>query len=410
MAFPSSIMLVLCAAVTASGRPNADRPLTEAAVVELALQREPLREVIDGLAEAEQGRALATRARPLPQVTYLREQTYGTSGTGEDYLSVAQTIRLGGRPRVRVAAGDARVRAARHEGDAMRIGVVADARERFYDALHRDLRVEAVRAWIGRIDAMLAIVERREGRGDAAVYDRRRLERERQVASSRLELELAASDRAQARLAAITGTSGGEVELAGALLPELEPDALPVLKAKGTSRPDLLALDLQGVAARHDLEALSRTWLPDLRLEAGWKGVGMPGVGRADGFMLAAMLSFQPRHLAAGARKIALGDARSLHGQRALVTSEITGELTGARAEAVRLRRVALEFRAGAVETSADLVRIASVGYEGGELGLLEVLDAYRGQADDALTAIDLEHAAQRARIHVDRVAGVDQP
>ena len=50
------------------------------------------------------------------------------------------------------------------------------------------------------------------------------------------------------------------------------------------------------------------------------------------------------------------------------------------------------------------------MGYEGGELGLLEVLDAYRGQADDALTAIDLEHAAQRARIHVDRVAGVDQP
>ncbi len=284
--------------------------------------------------------------------------------------------------------------------------MVADARERFYELMHRRLRVEALEAWIARIDEMLTIVARREGRGEAAVYDRRRLERERQVAAARLESERAASQRAEARLTAVTGASGEPVALVGALLPEIDPDALPALRAKASSRPDLRALDLHGAAARHDLDALSRAWLPDLRLEAGWKGVGAPGAGRADGFLLAGMLSFQPRHLAAGARRVAQGDARGARGRRALLASELDGELAGARAEAVRLRRAALDFRAEAVETSADLVRIAAAGYDGGELGLLEVLDAYRGSADDALTVIDLEHAAQRARIHVEQIAG----
>lgn len=411
MANPRWLLLAISFALL-SGHAKADRrdtaPLTEDIVVASALRRAPLREVIDGLVATERGRALTAKTRPLPQVTYLREQTYGAAGTGEDYLSVAQTIRLGHRPRVVAAASAARIDAARSEGDAIEIDVAADARERFYDVLHRQLRAAALRSWIGRIDEMLAIVARREQRGDAALYDRRRLERERQVASARLESELATAERAAGRLAALVEVSDDGAEVVGTLLPDLDPQELPELRARSSARPDLRALGFHAVAARHDRDALSRAWLPDLRLEAGWKGVGMPGQGRADGFMLAAMLSLHPRNLAAGNRRIAEAGARTVEGQRALAITELDRELRGARAEVVRLRRAAVEFRAQAVETSADLVRIASVGYEGGELGLLEVLDAYRGSADDALGVLDMEHAARHARIQLDRVTAME--
>ena len=384
--------------------------LTEDQVVAQALERAPLTEAIEGAVEAEDGRGLVATVYPMPQVTYLREQTYGNGGTGEDYLAVAQTIRLGYRGRGRAMVRQARTAAARQAGEAARVEIAAEARDRFYQLLHRQARATELRAWIDRIDEMLAIVTRREARGDAAVYDRRRLERERAVAVARLEVELAAMERAQARLGALLGEGGGDPRVQGTLLPEAAVDPLRALKQKAVRRPDLRALDLWDQAARHELTALSRAWWPDLRLEAGWKGVSANGGGRADGFMANAMLSFQPRNLAIGARQVVQGEARVARGRRALLESELEGELGGARAEAVRLRDGALEFRAQAVTASADLVRIAAVGYDGGELGLLEVLDAYRGSADDALTVLDMEHAARRARIQLERLTGVTRP
>lgn len=405
-----AIVAILAGASARARSTDSDEPLTEDQVVARALERPAFVDAVRGTIEAQDGVLQASNLVPLPQITYLREQTFGTAGTGEDYLSVAQTIRLGYRHSARAAARKAKGAAARHDSEALRVHVAAEARERFYDVMHRQSRVAALEAWIVRIDEMLAIVTRREKRGDAALYDRKRLERERAVASARLDTELAALDRARARLGAVLGESARAPNITGVLLPTPDVASLDALRTTTATRPDLRALDLRATAARHELASYSRAWLPDLRIEAGWKGVGMPGQGRADGFMAAAMLSLAPRNLAAGMRRAARGEARAAIGRRALVQSEIRGELEGTRAEALRLYAAALEFRDQAVQTSADLVRIASIGYEGGELGLLEILDAHRGAADDALALLDLEHAARHARIELDRLTGAGAP
>lgn len=41
---------------------------------------------------------------------------------------------------------------------------------------------------------------------------------------------------------------------------------------------------------------------------------------------------------------------------------------------------------------------------------LLELLDAYRGAEEDELAALDLEHAARRARVELDRVTAAETP
>jgi cobalt-zinc-cadmium efflux system outer membrane protein len=150
--------------------------------------------------------------------------------------------------------------------------------------------------------------------------------------------------------------------------------------------------------------------VPDLRLEGGWKGVDLGRQGRTDGFLLGASLSIPLWDQSSGLARIAEGEARAARGRRALLESELDGELGGARSEAVRLRRAAAEFREQTTAASSDLVRIASAGYEGGELGLLGLLDAYRGAADDFLNALDMEHAARRARIELDRLTGAGLP
>jgi cobalt-zinc-cadmium efflux system outer membrane protein len=406
-------MATLLFAATASAQ-EADAPaaLTEREVVARALERPPLTDAIEGEVEIEEGRGRAASAYPNPQLSYMREQTFGTFGTGEDYLSIAQIIDLGNRRGLHGEAGDARARAARREGDATRVTIAADARVRFYEVLYRQDRVAALEGWTLRIDEALVIVTRREQRGDAATYDRRRLERERAVATGRLETERAALERARARLQALLarGAGGASVRVTGTLMPESDPAGLPTLRATSGSRPDLLALDLRIEAASLDRTAASRWWVPDLRLEGGWKGVDLGRQGRTDGFLLGASLSIPLWDQSSGLARVAEGEARAARGRRALLESELDGELGGARSEAVRLRRAAAEFREQTTAASGDLVRIASAGYEGGELGLLELLDAYRGAADDSLSALDMEHAARRARIEIDRLTGAGLP
>lgn len=410
--FVVAMATLLFAAIASAQEADLPAALTERDVVSRALQRAPLTDAIEGEVEIEEGRGRAASAYPNPQLSYMREQTFGTFGTGEDYLSIAQIIDLGNRRGLHGEAGDARARAARREGDATRVTIAADARVRFYEVLYRQDRVAALEGWTLRIDEALAIVTRREQRGDAATYDRRRLERERAVATGRLETERAALERARARLQALLarGAGGASVRVTGTLMPESDPAGLPTLRATSGSRPDLLALDLRIEAASLDRTAASRWWVPDLRLEGGWKGVDLGRQGRTDGFLLGASLSIPLWDQSSGLARVAEGEARAARGRRALLESELDGELGGARSEAVRLRRAAAEFREQTTAASGDLVRIASAGYEGGELGLLELLDAYRGAADDSLSALDMEHAARRARIEIDRLTGAGLP
>ena len=50
--------------------------------------------------------------------------------------------------------------------------------------------------------------------------------------------------------------------------------------------------------------------------------------------------------------------------------------------------------------------RIAEIAYRAGESGILELLDAYRGELDAAITALDYAYQARITRIELDTLAG----
>jgi cobalt-zinc-cadmium efflux system outer membrane protein len=90
------------------------------------------------------------------------------------------------------------------------------------------------------------------------------------------------------------------------------------------------------------------------------------------------------------------------------VLSEAMGEARGLRAQVVGLSEAARSFRRDAVGTSEDLARTAEAAYRAGEVGVLELLDAWRSVLDASVQVLELEVAARRARIELDRTVGED--
>ena len=187
------IVAVVTIGANAFAQPAA---LNEHDVVVAAANRAGLKDVVEGTAEIELGRGLQARAYPNPEVSYTREQTFGTLGSSENYLSVAQAFDLGFRRRIRGEAGDLRAQAARLDGQHTRQQIAAEARLRFYEVLYRQQRVAALERWLGHVQSSLDIVTKREKRGDAAGYERKRFEREAALAAGRVATEQAELARA----------------------------------------------------------------------------------------------------------------------------------------------------------------------------------------------------------------------
>jgi cobalt-zinc-cadmium efflux system outer membrane protein len=70
------------------------------------------------------------------------------------------------------------------------------------------------------------------------------------------------------------------------------------------------------------------------------------------------------------------------------------------------LAEAAHRFRAEALEPSRRLITTADAAYRGGELGILELVDAHRGALDAELQALELDLTARRARLDLDLATG----
>jgi cobalt-zinc-cadmium efflux system outer membrane protein len=399
------VCVLLLAAHAARAQTPAAQGLTEREVVERVLLRPAFRQLTRALVDAQQGKARAAGAYPNPQLIYTREQTYNASGTGEDYLSVAQAIDLGGRRRLERKSGALRAQAAAEEAKLTLLGAAADARARFYECVYRAARARALEEWLAQITRALEVVKKREARGDAAQYDKLRLEREHAVAAARMGVEQAYYETARAKLAGLLELDPEQLVPSGTLLPESLTERHDV-----SSSPGLRALDVRSQAATVSAHAAGRGAIPDLRLEAGYKGVGMNSGGRTSGFLLGASLALPLWDRGTGLRAAARAEARQHDAEKLLLRVELSSEVDALHSQTEHIRAVAVRFREDSSRASSALVRTATAGYEGGELGLFELLDAYRGAAEDQLTALDMELSARQAAIELDRLTGTGLP
>jgi outer membrane protein, heavy metal efflux system len=265
-------------------------------------------------------------------------------------------------------------------------------------------RGESLARWRARLEQALGVTAKLVEAGEAAGYDRRRLEREVQAARLRAEASEADAARSREILAGWMELPAGELRINASLVPAGVPP-LETLAAGVDARPDVAALEAQAGAFDSERRAAERAWIPDLTVGAGQKRVEESG--RSDSGLLLSFsvpLPLFDRGRAAAAQ--ARSNADAARAERELRLAHARRQLRGTWQQARALREAAERAAGDGIAGSRELSRIAETAYRGGEASLLELLDAYRAELEAETSALDLALRARMARIELDTLSG----
>lgn len=397
-------ILLACAMVNASiGHAEV---LTEQQAVSRALAR-------SAVVDMERQRLLAAESAiseaglwPNPVVSMDRDQTRATTGnTTEITWKISQTLDLSGKRALLREGAQKRFDAAKAEQTVNRQSLTTQVRQVFAEALAGEQARQAMQAWQERIAKASATVGRLAKSGEVSGYDKRRLDRELQTAKAKRQQSEASLIRVRHQLAGLTAaTDSAALQAVGALLPSSATD-LPALIANIPERADLKLLAAQSEAFAREGRAAGRGWAPDVTVGVGQKQVET-NTGSEKGLALSFAVPLplfdrgSPRAARLNAQSSAIKAEKSLR----LTTAE--ADITGTWEQLQILQAAAVSFRQESLTESQALSGIAERAYRAGETGVLELLDAYRGELDAELTALDLELKARMVRIELDSLAG----
>jgi cobalt-zinc-cadmium efflux system outer membrane protein len=401
---PIALLIVLASHI-ATGTAHAEA-LTEQEALARALQRPAVQALEQGRLAASQSAVGEASRWPNPVVSVAQEDVDGAGGAAtEQTVQISQSFDVSGRRGLGRQAARQQFESARAEQRSLRQHMVAEVRLAFAELLYRQRQVEALQQWQARIGQAADTVDKLARAGEVSGYDRRRLQQERHTATSRRDQAAADLLLAQYRLAGQTGTENAlTLSAIGELLPDEAPPA-NALQARIAQRPDLQVLHAEAQAVSLQRRAAAREWLPDITVGVGQKQVDTPA-GASDGLALSFSMPL-PLFDHGGARQARLAAlADALQADYTLRLREAEALLQGQWQQLDRLRQAALQFRQAALQNAGELSRIADTAYRAGEVGVLELLDAYRTELAAHQDALDLERRAQLARIELDALVG----
>lgn len=336
------------------------------------------------------------RIWPNPLLDYTREE----AGDAEQLLTLTQSIDVSGRRGLRSRAASLRVDATQSDIASAQLDLASVVRSEFTRAVHQQERVRALTAWSQKIAAAAETAARLQAGGEVSGYDRRRLERELEGTEAALAAARGALVAAKRRLAALLGSQSlTDVTLQPSTAPAIPAD--DELSARIEQRPDAIAMSRRIDAATLELKAARRWFVPNVDLTAGTKETEAEN-GSVVGAGIA--LPIFDRHQSDELR--ARAELALLTAQRTLLLARAGGEVHGLAAEARELRRAAGAFRERALPTSQRLTATAEAAYRAGEVGILELLDAYRTALDADIQAAELEQRAREVEIELTRALG----
>ena len=391
----------LCVALAS---PGAAQSLTEAeAVARMRAEYPRVTALRLGVRELEADARERTLAAN-PAVAYTREEA---GAVVDDFLLVSQELPLWGRRGLLGEAARHEVSARSADADGRLLAIEAELRLAFTDLLLAQDRVRSLEAGVERLDALIAVLRTREEAGEGSRFDRLRAERE--VAEVAADLALAVIDRrrAQARLAVFfaEGTDPDGLAAAGRLDDFPPPLVAPAAGGSPERRQDYRALGLEGERWGAEERAARRLRLPSAQLTGGMKRSGVFG-SMETGFVLGASLSVPVFNRGQAQAARAAAAAARVEAERRSLAVRIAAEVHAASAAAAGARELAASYRDDSVSRAAELVAIATAGYEEGEFGILELLDAHRVNLSAELRSLELSAAARRAAVELDRATG----
>jgi cobalt-zinc-cadmium efflux system outer membrane protein len=383
--------------------------LTEDEAVRRALSLPERTDIWQAQVAGAKAQALSRGAWPNPQVQYSREQTFeDNQAISEDFVLLEQALPLSGRRGLLADAARKRAEAIRLEALAQGRHISLRVRQAFYQALYRQRRMEVRRQWLGRMKEAEEALAQRVDAGESAPYELERLRKELAEIQASMAIDQAMLDTRRTDLAALLGMTSAETQKSLRMSGQILPDALPTdqqLRASIQNRPEFVAARERIEAARLETQAASRWWIPEPTLTGGYKGADSGNIDaeRFHGFVAGIALAVPVFNQHDGERKAADAALVRAKSQQQLIERRLNAEVLGLAQPARRLKKAAQTYRTQGVERAQRVLEMARQSYFGGEVGILELLDAYRGAIDSQLRALDLSAETRELQIELRR-------
>jgi cobalt-zinc-cadmium efflux system outer membrane protein len=344
---------------------------------------------------------------PNPRLTVDRESVAGVT----EYLTmVTQPLPITGRRGLAVQAAAATASASTSRADEGVRRLRADVRLAFADLAAGQTRERELTASRDRLRELAQVLARREAAGDAAGFDRLRAERE--VLDVEADLAVVNADRTRAQAILASYLSGVrdpsqltvvEGPLSSAAVPPLE----ALLAQADSTRGELRAFRQEAEAARFAVRAAERSRVPEPEIVAGTKS---SSVGGGDvGSVLSVHASIPVFDRARPERALAEARASQADARAAAFLTTLGGEVAALRAAVIQRREAAGLYRANALDSAAQIERIAQVSYDAGERSILELLDAFRLGASARTRQAALDLAVRHAEIELGFATGWEE-
>lgn len=363
----------------------------------VAIERALAREGIAARDDADRASAIAEIDMIGPLENPEIETSYeGGGGETEWQLRLVQPIDLSGRRGALRDAARAEAAAIDADIDRRRQLIVSEVRTAFVQCAAANAEQEIWQRYADELSEAERVSSARAEAGDTAVYDVRRVRVEQR--SARAQLAHANGEWAAgcASLASLTGIEQPQVELSAIM-------QLGVVPAPN-ERPDILAQEQRVLAASRRVSAARRARLPQIAVGAGVRRVD-DGIDTVYGPTLSLGISL-PIWNGGGAvvrREQALMTARE--NELLIARRQAEAEVQAATARRIATREAAVTA-AIAREDASRLGTIANTAYQAGEIGVVELLDAFEAARDADLSVIAFALEAALAAIEYDLTIG----
>jgi cobalt-zinc-cadmium efflux system outer membrane protein len=385
-----SIAILLCALPLAAGAQNI---VDENTAIERAIEREGISARDDAERAASAAEIEIIGPRDNPSVELSRE---GAGGGSEYQIGVVQPIDLNGRRGSLRDAARADGLATEAEIARRRQVLVAEVRQAYVQCAAASAQLDVWQRYSEELAEAERVSTARAEAGDTAVYDVRRVRVERRAAEA--QLALARGDVAAdcAALASLTGIADPQVELRA--ITRLSSAAQP------GERADLLADERRIEAAQYHVRAADQARLPQLAV-----GVGVlrrnDGIDTAYGPVVSIGVTVPLWNSGSAAVRREEARAAALESELLIARRRVEAEQNAAAARLAAAREAAVTA-AGAREDAGRLGTIAETAYQAGEIGVVELLDAYEAAREADLSVIALATDAALAAVEYDLAIG----
>jgi len=380
--------------------------LTEAQALERLSPDSPRVRAMRAATDVARAEVRAAGRWPNPRLTFDRE---AVAGTTEYMTMVSQSLPLNGARGLQVQAATALADASTGRVDDEFRRARADLRLAYAQLVAVQVRERELTAARDRVRLLAEVLAKREAAGDAAGFDRLRVERE--LLDLDADLALAGTDRTRAQ-ATLTSFFAGPLDAnrivavsASNVHPPL-PTVEALVERAESVRGDLRALTKEKQAAGFAEQAAGRRRIPDPEIVGGTKTSSFATGDVGTVFMVHAAVPLFDRSQAD--RAVAQARAQLVEARAEVFRVSLRAQIVAVRAVVEQRRAIADRYRRSA--GSDQIERIAQVSYDAGERGILELLDAFRTGSAGRLRQALLDAAVRDAEIELEFLSGWELP